>query len=98
MARMTIAQLTAENTRLREHCNHIETLLASAQAELAARKAAPRSQPTAKPHATQFGDYWDYVRAARKWCLANAKPVSYSTVEQFNEAHHDVEQFERAGL
>lgn len=39
MARMTNAQLVAENTRLREHCNHLETKIASMEVEVAEAKS-----------------------------------------------------------
>lgn len=61
--------------------------------ELAIAKAQPslRPAPGPKPTVEQYGDYWEYVRAARAWHIARGeKIVAYATREQFNAAHSGV--------
>lgn len=99
MARMTIAQLTDENIRLRAQCAVLETKVADLQASCeryANLAAAPAVQAQArawsgKPDPRDFRTYWDYVRAAKDWCRANRAPVSYKSREQYDELCNEME-------
>ena len=73
-AHARIAELEVANAAL------VETL-ASYQARVAQLEAPRAQQPSAKPQPTEFTSYWDYVRAAKKWCHANNKPVAYASRE-----------------
>ena len=93
MARMTNAMLSAENERLRAHCNVIETQLASLQAEheaLRARVVMPTAQAPArsdKPQPEDYPIYWNYVRACRAWHQARSiRVVSYVSREDWADA------------
>lgn len=88
MARMTIAQLTDENIRLRAHCGALEAKVSDLEAAVRmAKAAAPAAQAPvrrAKPAPHLYRTYWEYVRAAKDWCHANRVPVSYKSREQYD--------------
>lgn len=102
MARMTNAQLTDENIRLRAECDRLETVVAELRrdCEKFANMAAASSPREADQHAGQESrvnvltypctrsGYYAYVDERRAACKAARRPVSYKTWEQFAEAHY----------
>lgn len=57
-----------------------------------ARVQPARVAPGEKPHPRDFPNYWDYVRAARKWSYAANKPVSYATQEDWVDWRVEVDR------
>jgi len=50
-----------------------------------------------KPQPVDFEAYWDYVHAAKSWCKAARKPVSYATKEQFRAQQDSYDEMLDAG-
>lgn len=66
---------------------HAQARIVELEAQLAAAQR-PVAQPLStkpQPEQFEFDRYWDYVRAAKRWCNTNRKPVSYASPEQFDE-------------
>ena len=45
-----------------------------------------------KPQPIDFSDYWTYVHAAKSWCKAARKPVSYASRVQFDQARFEYDE------
>jgi hypothetical protein len=86
MPRQTLTvQLMHANTRiaaLETELHNVQSAY-TALANMRNAEQLSRSAPSTKPLPTDGQGYWDYVRAVKKWCFANNRPVSYLTQQDW---------------